>query len=124
MRTAEESQCFQTIRRTIDHRTSELVSRFGDCLNQIKKEMTQRVNTGLPIPTEAYYSGQALYWKFLRRRLEKDMLALDQAFFLPLSDAGMSEYRQQCTQLTDALDDLTKKIFNEFQTTIEPVSLI
>ncbi|CAH8499452.1 unnamed protein product [Schistosoma intercalatum] len=110
----------ETIRRTIDHRTSELVSRFGDCLNQIKKEMTQRVNTGLPIPTEAYYSGQALYWKFLRRRLEKDMLALDQAFFLPLSDAGMSEYRQQCTQLTDALDDLTKKIFNEFQTTIEP----
>lgn len=65
---------FKTIRRTIDHRTSELVSRFGDCLNQIKKEMTQRVNTGLPIPTEAYYSGQALYWKFLRRRLEKDML--------------------------------------------------
>ncbi|CAH8511548.1 unnamed protein product [Schistosoma rodhaini] len=110
----------ETIRRTIDNRTNELVSRFGDCLNQVKKEMTQRVNTGLPIPTEAYYSGQALYWKFLRRRLEKDMLALDQAFFLPLSDAGIPELRQQYTQLTDALDDLTRKIYNEFQTTIEP----
>ncbi|KAK4469213.1 hypothetical protein MN116_006788 [Schistosoma mekongi] len=110
----------ETIRRTIDNRTNELVTRFGQCINQIKKEMTQRVNTGLPIPTEPYYGGQALYWKFLRRRLEKDMQALDQAFFLPLSDAGLADYRQQYIQISAALDDLIRKTYNEFQTTIEP----
>ncbi|VDQ14963.1 unnamed protein product [Trichobilharzia regenti] len=51
-----------------------MITRFGNCLNQVKKEMSQRVYTGIPLPTEAYYSGQAIYWRFLRRRLEKDML--------------------------------------------------
>nr|CAH8839495.1 unnamed protein product [Trichobilharzia regenti] len=109
----------ETIRRTIDNKTNELITRFGNCLNQVKKEMSQRVYTGIPLPTEAYYSGQAIYWRFLRRRLEKDMLAMDQAFFLPLFEAGLGDHRQQYTQTSGALEDLTRKTFNEFQTTIE-----
>ncbi|CAH8498261.1 unnamed protein product [Heterobilharzia americana] len=110
----------ETIRRTIDNKTHELISLFGDTLNQVKKEMTQRVYTGTPVPTEAHYSGQAMYWKFLRRRLEKDMLAIDQAFFLPLMETDLTDHRQQCIQTCEALEDLTRKTYNEFQVIIEP----
>ncbi|KAA0188249.1 Dynein heavy chain axonemal, partial [Fasciolopsis buskii] len=113
-------QTREAIRRTIDNKTHELVSRFGDCLNQVKKEMTQRIYAGLPIPTEATFSGQGLYWRFLRRRLERAAQNLDQAFFLPLNAAGIMEHRQQFSQTMGALEDLTRKTFLEFQAQIDP----
>ncbi|TGZ66460.1 hypothetical protein CRM22_005313 [Opisthorchis felineus] len=112
-------QTREAIRRTIDNKTHELVARFGEILNQVKKEMTQRIYGGLPMPTEAHYAGQGLYWRFLRRRLEKTMLSLDQAFFLSLAAAGMAEHRQQYSQTLAALEDMTRKTFLEFQSTID-----
>ncbi|KAF5399982.1 Dynein heavy chain [Paragonimus heterotremus] len=113
-------QTREAIRRTIDNKTHELVARFGDCLNLVKKEMTQRIFAGLPLPYEPHYSGQGLHWRFLKRRLEKAMSNLDQAFFLPLNAAGINDHRQQFSQTLAALEDLTRKTFLEFQTTIDP----
>ncbi|KAA3679117.1 dynein heavy chain, axonemal [Paragonimus westermani] len=133
-------QTRETIRRTIDNKTHELVARFADCLNLVKKEMTQRIYAGLPLPYEPHYSGQGLYWRFLKRRLEKAMSLmgidnyclgifclpvylyqnLDQAFFLPLNAAGINEHRQQCSHTLAAIEDLTRKTFLEFQATSDP----
>ncbi|VEL38084.1 unnamed protein product [Protopolystoma xenopodis] len=67
-------QSREAIRRTIDSKTHIVVNMFIEVLNQVKKEMTQRINTGVPQLTESKYSGQAIYWRFLRKRMERSMI--------------------------------------------------
>ncbi|VEL40765.1 unnamed protein product [Protopolystoma xenopodis] len=50
----------------------------------------------------------------------KSLDQLDQAFFLPLNQTGIAEHRAQYLHIIQALEDLTRKIFIEFQNTIDP----
>ncbi|VDL84400.1 unnamed protein product [Schistocephalus solidus] len=109
----------EAIRRTLDANTHAVIQLFLDGIQKIKQEMSVRPYTGMPLPREPTYGIQGILWRFLRRRLEKSMQHLDQAFFLPTAAAALEEHRNSYTQLCLGLEELTRKVFNDFQQTVE-----
>lgn len=64
--------CFQAIRRTVDKKTVDVYFMFNDELNAVKKELTQR--SFQLSPTHPKFSGQALWARMLKRRIEINMM--------------------------------------------------
>ncbi|XP_053403795.1 dynein axonemal heavy chain 2-like isoform X4 [Mercenaria mercenaria] len=106
----------EAIKRTIDKKTVDVYSMFNEELNAVKKELTQKT-----IPhssSHPKYAGQALWARQLKRRIERSMMALDRAFFLPVIGSGkevMTQYQQLCM----ALDEYIRKTFHEWTLTID-----
>lgn len=91
---------------------------MGD-LNTVKREITAK-NVVLD-QMHPYYSGAALWAKGLKRRIEKQMLVLNMAHFLPAAGIG-DEARVQFKQTSHALDEFMRKCFNEWTFSLESVS--
>ncbi|KAL4220766.1 Dynein heavy chain 2 [Mactra antiquata] len=106
----------EAIKRTIDKKTVDVYSMFNEELNAVKKELTQK-----SIPQSSShpkFAGQALWARQLKRRIERSMMALDRAFFLPVIGSGkevMTQYQQLCM----ALDEYIRKTFHEWTLTID-----
>ncbi|XP_052104325.1 dynein axonemal heavy chain 2-like isoform X7 [Mytilus californianus] len=106
----------EAIRRTIDKKTVDVFSMFNEELNAVKKELTHK--TQPQSPNHPKYSGQGLWARQLKRRIERGMMALDRAHFLPSIGIGQ-EVRNQYQQLCQALDEYIRKTFHEWTLTVD-----
>lgn len=78
----------QPVKRALDKRTVEVYTMFNDELNAVKKELTGK---GLPLPfNHPKYAGSAQWCRLLKKRIEREMMILDRAHFLP--HMGKSEF--------------------------------
>ncbi|PVD19154.1 hypothetical protein C0Q70_21718 [Pomacea canaliculata] len=113
----------EAIRRTIDKKTVDVYLLFNEELNAVKKELTLKA---VPlIPSHPKYSGAAHWARMLKRRIEKGMMIIDRAYFLPSIGSG-EETRSQYQQLCIALDEYSRKTYYEWTQTIdkEPQKLL
>lgn len=113
----------EPIKRALDKRTVEVYNIFNDELNNVKKEMTTK---SIPMPfNHPKFAGLAHWTRQLKKRIEKSMMVLDRAHFLPHMGIG-DETRTQYQQLCQALDDHMRKTFQEFTATVdrEPAKLL
>lgn len=54
---------------------------FNEELNAVKRELTGK---GLPLPfNQPKYAGSAQWCRLLKKRIEREMMMLDRAHFLP-----------------------------------------
>ncbi|VDM31109.1 unnamed protein product [Hydatigera taeniaeformis] len=109
----------EAIRRTLETNTHVVVDMFLDCLSKVKQEMTMRPFMGLPRPQEPKFALNGIFWRFLRRRLDRSMSQLDLAFFVPTIAAVLEEQRSVYDQMCLSIEEMTRKVFNEFMSTIE-----
>ena len=71
----------QPIKRALDKRTVEVYTLFNDELNAVKKELTSK---GSPLPfNHPKFAGNAQWCRLLKKRIEREMMILDRAHFLP-----------------------------------------
>lgn len=78
----------QPIKRALDKRTVEVYTLFNDELNAVKKELTGKA---LPLPfNHPKFAGNGQWCRLLKKRIEREMMILDRAHFLP----HMGEYSQ------------------------------
>ncbi|XP_074657783.1 dynein axonemal heavy chain 2-like [Tubulanus polymorphus] len=113
----------EAIRRSIDKKTVEVYAQFNDELNAVKKELTQK---SVPLPFyHPKFSGSAHWARTLKKRIERVMMVLDRAHFLPQIGTG-EETRTQYQQLCQALDEYIRKTFHEWTQTVdrEPMKLL
>ncbi|XP_014680873.1 PREDICTED: dynein heavy chain 2, axonemal-like [Priapulus caudatus] len=113
----------ETIKRTIDKKTVQMWTLFSDELNSVKKELATK---SPPLsPMHPNYAGCAHWAKALKRRIDYDMAVLDSATFLPHTGSG-DEARIQYRQLAAALDEYTRKVFDDWASTVdrEPGTLL
>ncbi|ESP04959.1 hypothetical protein LOTGIDRAFT_184938 [Lottia gigantea] len=106
----------EAIRRTIDKKTVDVFSMFNDELNAVKKELTQKAVS--LSPSHPKFSGAAHWAKMLKKRIERSMMVLDRAHFLPSIGSG-EEVRNQYQTLCVALDEYVRKTFYEWTTTVD-----
>nr|XP_039250408.1 dynein heavy chain 2, axonemal-like [Styela clava] len=106
----------ESIKRTIDKRTVEVYSVFNEELNNVKKELSSKATNLLP--WQAKYAGAAHWARALKRRIDRPMEVLNNAFFLPEIGLGQ-ETRTAYTQLAQALDEFVRKTFNEWTSTVD-----
>nr|XP_022345562.1 dynein heavy chain 2, axonemal-like isoform X2 [Crassostrea virginica] len=113
----------EAIRRTIDKKNVDVYLMFNDELNAVKKELTNKAKS--LIPWHPKFSGQALWARQLKRRIERGMMVLDRAFFL-IPTGKSEEVRTQYQQLCQALDEYIRKTFHEWTLTVdkEPEKLL
>lgn len=113
----------EAIRRTIDKKTVEVYQLFVDDLNTVKREITAR--SAILDKFHPNYAGAALWAKGLKRRIERQMLILNMAHFLPDTGVG-DEARVQYKQTSHALDEFMRKFFNEWTFSLdnEPLKLL
>ncbi|KAL8578353.1 Dynein heavy chain 2, axonemal [Nucella lapillus] len=106
----------EAVRRTIDKKTVDVYSLFNEELNAVKKELTMKA---VPRnPSHPKFSGSAHWARTLKRRIERSMMLINRAFFLPSIGTG-EEVRSQFHQLTVALDEYMRKTFFEWTQTID-----
>ncbi|XP_064639639.1 dynein axonemal heavy chain 2-like isoform X2 [Lineus longissimus] len=113
----------EAIKRTIDKKTVETYQLLNDELNAVKKELTQK---SVPLPFQhPKYSGSAHWSRMLKKRIERNMMILDRAHFLPQIGSG-EETRTQYQQLCSALDEYVRKTFHEWTQSLdrEPMKLL
>lgn len=110
----------ESIRRTIDKKTVEVYQLFIEDLNSVKRDITSK-NVVLE-NMHPDYAGAAMWARGLKRRIEKQMLILNMAHFLPSAGVG-DEARVQYKQTAHALDEFMRKCFNEWTFSLENVKL-
>ncbi|XP_077988088.1 dynein axonemal heavy chain 2-like [Glandiceps talaboti] len=110
----------EAIRRTIDKKTVEVYTLFNEELNLVKKELTRK-NPDLG-PLMPKFAGQSHWARSLKRRIDRSMEVLNKAYFLPQTGMG-DETRTQYNQLAIALDEFTRKTFNEWTQTVDKDSI-
>ncbi|XP_021360073.1 dynein heavy chain 2, axonemal-like isoform X4 [Mizuhopecten yessoensis] len=113
----------EAIKRTIDKKTVDVYTMFNEELNAVKKELTQK--SLKQSPSHPKFAGQGLWARQLKRRIERGMMILDRAHFLPHIGSG-EEVRTQYQQLCLALDEYIRKTFHEWTQTVdkEPMKLL
>ncbi len=111
----------EAVRRTIDKKTVDVYHLFIDDLNTVKREITSRAV--VLDRTHPYFAGAAMWAKGLRRRIERQMLMLNMAHFLPSAGIG-DESRTQFKQTTHALDEFMRKCFSEWAFSLENVRFL
>ncbi|KAJ8310645.1 hypothetical protein KUTeg_012510 [Tegillarca granosa] len=113
----------EAIKRRIDKKTVDVYNMFNEELNSVKKELTQKSQ---PLsPQHPKYAGQGLWARMLKKRIERGMMILDRAHFLPHIGSG-EEVRTQYQGLCLALDEYIRKTFHEWTQTVdkEPMKLL
>lgn len=68
----------QAIKRTIDKKTVDVYNMFGEELNAVKKELTQK-SVPLP-PSHPKFSGQAHWARMLKKRIERSMMVRNHTY--------------------------------------------
>ena len=111
----------ETIRRMIDKKTVEVYQLFINDLNTVKREITAK--SVVLDQMHPYYAGAAVWARGLKRRIERQMLILNMAHFLPAAGIG-DEARVQFKQTIHALDEFMRKCFNEWTFSLENVTYI
>ena len=97
----------QPIKRALDKRTVEVYTLFNDELNAVKKELTSK---GSPLPfNHPKFAGNAQWCRLLKKRIEREMMILDRAHFLPHMGEKFFLWLFMFTRSPDA-----RKIFLEF----------
>ena len=108
----------EAIRRTLDKKTVEVYQLFIEDLNSVKRDITSK-NVVLE-RMHPHYAGAAMWAKGLKSRIERQMLILNMAHFLPSAGFG-DEARVQYKQTAHALDEFMRKCFNEWTFSLENV---
>ncbi|KAF6017599.1 hypothetical protein EB796_024080 [Bugula neritina] len=109
-------QVREPIKRALDKRTVEVYTTFNEELNAVKKELTGKA---LPLPfNHPKYAGSAQWCRLLKKRIEREMMVLDRAHFLPHMGIG-EETRTQYQHLCQALDENIRKTFQEWGQTVD-----
>ncbi|KAK3095642.1 hypothetical protein FSP39_017066 [Pinctada imbricata] len=113
----------EAIKRTIDKKNVDVYLMFNEELNAVKKELTMKARN--MSPQHPKFAGQGLWARQLKRRIERGMMVLDRAFFLPPTGKS-EEVRTQYQQLCIALDEFIRKTFHEWTLTVdrEPSKLL
>jgi len=95
----------QPIKRALDKRTVEVYTTFNEELNAVKKELTGKA---LPLPfNHPKYAGSAQWCRLLKKRIEREMMVLDRAHFLP----HMGLYSLMLFYLLDLLIEFERNYF-------------
>ena len=82
----------------------------------MKKELTGKQ---LPLPfNQPKFAGHAQWCRLLKKRIEREMMILDRAHFLPHMGIG-EETRTQYQHLCQALDEYIRKLFQEWGQTVD-----
>lgn len=81
IRSIQSVLLFQPIKRALDKRTVEVYTLFNEELNAVKKELTGK-QLALPF-NQPKFAGQAQWCRLLKKRIEREMMILDRAHFLP-----------------------------------------
>ncbi|KAF6038526.1 hypothetical protein EB796_003167 [Bugula neritina] len=109
-------QVREPIKRALDKRTVEVYTTFNEELNAVKKELTGKA---LPLPfNHPKYAGSAQWCRLLKKRIEREMMVLDRAHFLPHMGIG-EETRTQYQHLCQALDENIRKDLPEWGQTVD-----
>jgi dynein heavy chain, axonemal len=106
----------ETIRRTLDKKTVEIYHLFINDLNNIKREIT--LKNAIIDRMHPNFAGAAVWASGSRGRIERQMLILNMAHFLPAGSIG-DEARVQYKQTIHALDEYKRKCFNEWTFTLD-----
>ncbi|KAM7541340.1 hypothetical protein Aperf_G00000036599 [Anoplocephala perfoliata] len=107
----------EAIRRTLESNAHRVIEMYLDTISKVKQEMALRPFMGLPRPREPKYAINGIFWRFLRRRLDKSQL--DLAFFIPSIASILEEQRGVYEQICLSIEEMTRKVFNDFTATID-----
>ncbi|XP_039605580.1 dynein heavy chain 2, axonemal [Polypterus senegalus] len=110
----------EAIKRAIDKKTVDVYAMYNDALNLVNKELSKKICT-LP-PHMPHFAGQAHWGRALRRCIERPMEVLAKAHFIPNIGTG-EEVRASYQQLVQILDDMVRKIFTEWNQTLDKNNL-
>ncbi|XP_073903039.1 dynein axonemal heavy chain 2 isoform X4 [Castor canadensis] len=110
----------EAIKRTYEKKTVDLYMLFNSELALVNRELNKK----LPClePYMAQYSGQAHYVLILRRRIDRVMNCLSGAHFLPHIGTG-EESVHAYQQMVQAIDELVRKTFQEWTSTLDKDSI-
>ncbi|VUZ53070.1 unnamed protein product, partial [Hymenolepis diminuta] len=72
-----------------------------------------------PRPRESKYAINVIFWRYLRRRLNLNLKQLDLAFFLRPISAVLEENRGAYEEICLNIEEMTRKVFNDFTATID-----
>ncbi|XP_070711337.1 dynein axonemal heavy chain 2 [Pempheris klunzingeri] len=106
----------ETIKRTTDEKAEEMYNIFNKELKMVNKELSQRTKY-FPdhMPLKA---GQAHWVRALRHRLERPMEVLQRAHFMPES-YGHKQVVFTFGQIIQVLDEMVRRIFNEWSQNLD-----
>ena len=107
----------EAIKRTIDKKTVDVMLILSDELNAVKKELWSKRSS------KAFYdlpqhAGQAYQARLLRRRIDRSFKVVNDAKWLVKTGSG-EEIKASYIQLTTALDEFIRKVFNEWALTVD-----
>ncbi|XP_074081620.1 dynein axonemal heavy chain 2 isoform X1 [Macrotis lagotis] len=110
----------EAIKRTFDKKAVDLYMMFNGELTLVNRELSKKWPY-IP-PYMGQYSGHAFWVRTLRRRLDRTMNCLSSAHFLPHIGTG-EESVHTYQQLTQAMDELVRKTFQDWTQTVEKDSI-
>ncbi|XP_059574595.1 dynein axonemal heavy chain 2 isoform X3 [Alligator mississippiensis] len=110
----------ETIKRTFDKKAVDIYMLFNWELNLVNKELSKKLPF-LP-PYMGHYSGLAHWIRALRRRIDRPMICLAKAHFMPHIGRGEESF-QYYQQLTQAMDEIERRAFHEWTQTLDKDSL-
>ncbi|KAI3385375.1 hypothetical protein SNEBB_009845 [Seison nebaliae] len=106
----------ESVRRTLDKETVKVHLMINDMLNSVKRQVTS--GKIILSPMMPQHSGAAVWARGVKRRLERTMLILNMAHFLPPTGVG-EETRTQYKQVVHALDELIRKRFADWNNSLD-----
>ncbi|XP_076454460.1 dynein axonemal heavy chain 2-like [Babylonia areolata] len=109
-------QSRELLRRCLEKKTVDVYALFVGEMNAVKAVIAQKAK---PL-TFAYpkYAGSGHWARFLRKRLEKQMMDLDKAFFLP-TVPNIDDIRHEFSQIMVALEDYIRKGNYDWTVTVD-----
>ncbi|KAM6163721.1 dynein axonemal heavy chain 2 [Rhynchocyon petersi] len=106
----------ESIKRTYDKKAVDLYMLFNNELALVNRELNKK---SFPLePYMPHYSGYAHWLRTLRRRLDRVMNCLSSAHFLP-HIGTWQESIHTYQQTVQAIDELTRKTFQEWTSTLD-----
>uniref|UniRef100_F6YZ23 Dynein axonemal heavy chain 2 n=1 Tax=Monodelphis domestica TaxID=13616 RepID=F6YZ23_MONDO len=110
----------EAIKRTFDKKAVDLYMIFNAELTLVNRELSKKWPY-IP-PYMGQYSGHAFWVRTLRHRLDRAMNHLTSAHFLPHIGTG-EESVHAYQQLTQAMDEMVRKTFQDWTQTVEKDSI-
>ncbi|KAL8578357.1 hypothetical protein ACOMHN_031731 [Nucella lapillus] len=109
-------QCRELMRRSLEKKTVDVYALFVGEINAVKNLISYK--SKLQTFAQPKYAGTGHWARFLRKRLEKQMMYLDQAFFLPVV-SNIEEIRDEYAGVVVALDETIRKTNYDWTITVD-----